>query len=105
MGPFPSSVAPPVFATGFDTVAMGYYSNLYIRQGTPQGVFYSVDGTAGSRQVTFEFYEMPVNQPSAIVHFLMIFYEDQPNIVTYKYLNVTGNGAYGSTVGCESQSG
>lgn len=54
---------------------------------------------------TFEFYlDHCCEDVGAYYHFLIKFFEARPNIVTFKYLNVSDHGV-GGTVGVQSLSG
>lgn len=81
------------------------WDDLYIFQGTPQGIYYGVDdGAVGRRGTTFEFYEAQYQSSTTYFHFLVSFFENLPNVVTIPYLNMTDAGS-GATVGIENQNG
>ncbi|KAI4723023.1 hypothetical protein E4T48_00804 [Aureobasidium sp. EXF-10727] len=84
-----------------DVVALGFWDDLYIYQGTQQGIYYQVSGSAPNRQTIFEFYISKYRDPTQYYHFLMEFAEDKPNFVTYQYLSVSDQGR-SATVGIES---
>ncbi|KAG9700583.1 hypothetical protein KCU95_g815, partial [Aureobasidium melanogenum] len=91
----------PYSSNGFgDIVAFGLWDDLYIYQGTQQGIYYEVSGAAPRRQTTFEFYVSSYEDSTAYYHFLMKFAEDKPNIVTYQYLSVSDLGQ-SATVGVQ----
>ncbi|KAK4549166.1 hypothetical protein LTR36_007624 [Oleoguttula mirabilis] len=95
-----SNQALPYF--GFmDTGALGLWDDLFIYAGTQQGIFYEVDGAAPNRITTFEFYLGHYADTTQYYHFLILFYEARPNVVTFKYLNVSDNGV-SATVGVQS---
>jgi hypothetical protein len=87
-----------------DTGALPVWDDLYIYQGTQQGIFYEVDGTAPDRNVTFEWYCSHYMDSTQYYHFLAKFYEARPNVVTFTYLNMSDLGT-SATVGVESYSG
>ncbi|KAI6992164.1 uracil-DNA glycosylase [Hortaea werneckii] len=87
-----------------DTAALALWADLYIYNGTQQGIYYEITGTAPNRQVTFEFYESLYSDPTQSYHFLVHFLEASPNYVTFQYLNVSDWGCT-ATVGVESLSG
>jgi hypothetical protein len=75
-----------------------YWDDLFIYNGTAQGIYYQSSGTNGSRTATFEFYESAYQQYSNYYHFQLLFYENAPNTFTLKYYNITDLGA-SATVG------
>ncbi|KAI7487801.1 uracil-DNA glycosylase [Hortaea werneckii] len=87
-----------------DTAALPLWADLYIYNGTQQGISYEITGTVPNRQVTFEFYESSYSDPSQSYHFLVHFLETTPNYVTFEYLNISDWGCT-ATVGVESLSG
>ncbi|KAI7369175.1 uracil-DNA glycosylase [Hortaea werneckii] len=87
-----------------DTAALALWADLYIYNGTQQGIYYEITGTAPNRQVTFEFYESLYSDPTQSYHFLVHFLEASPNYVTFQYLNISDWGCT-ATVGVESLSG
>ncbi|KAH0278399.1 hypothetical protein KCU91_g2498, partial [Aureobasidium melanogenum] len=86
-----------------DVVAFGLWDDLFIYQGTQQGIYYEVDGVAPSRRTSFEFYISHFSDQNQYYHFLMNFYEDRPNFVHYQYLNVSDYGV-SATVGVQMSS-
>ncbi|THX02348.1 hypothetical protein D6D13_08403 [Aureobasidium pullulans] len=86
--------------TGYAVIP--FWADLYIAQGTSQGIYYQVDGTAGSRTMTFEYYATYYNKTANYYHFQILFYENNPNSFTFKYLNVTDNGV-NAVVGYQCQ--
>lgn len=80
------------------------WDDLYIYEGTQQGIYYEIDGTAPSRTVTFEYYLSHFADADQYYHFLVHFFEAKPNVVTFQYLNVSDFGA-SATVGIESETG
>ncbi|KAI7472904.1 uracil-DNA glycosylase [Hortaea werneckii] len=67
-----------------DTAALALWADLYIYNGTQQGIYYEITGTAPNRQVTFEFYESLYSDPTQSYHFLVHFLEASPNYVTFQ---------------------
>ncbi|KAI5248909.1 hypothetical protein E4T43_01161 [Aureobasidium subglaciale] len=86
-----------------DVVAFGLWDDLFIYQGTQQGIYYEVDGAVGSRRISFEFYISHFSDQTQYYHFLMNFYENRPNVINYQYLNVSDHGI-SATVGVQSYS-
>ncbi|THZ85740.1 hypothetical protein D6C83_09466, partial [Aureobasidium pullulans] len=86
--------------TGYAVIP--FWADLYIAQGTSQGIYYQVDGTAGSRIMTLEYYATYYNKTANYYHFQILFYENNPNSFTFKYLNVTDNGV-NAVVGYQCQ--
>ncbi|RMY75462.1 hypothetical protein D0863_02567 [Hortaea werneckii] len=68
-----------------DTAALPLWADLYIYNGTQQGIYYEIAGTTPNRQVSFEFYESLYSDPSQSYHFLVHFLEASPNYVTFQY--------------------
>ncbi|KAI6828578.1 uracil-DNA glycosylase [Hortaea werneckii] len=87
-----------------DTAALPLWTDLYIYNGTQQGIYYEITGTAPNRQVSFEFYESLYSDPTQSYHFLVHFLEASPNYVTFEYLDISDWGCT-ATVGVESLSG
>lgn len=101
------NVALPYYGssnTFTETAALPLWDDMFIFKNTTQGLYYQVDGTAPRRNTTFEFYLSHYGDATQYYHFLVIFYEAQPNIVTFRYLSVSDKGI-GSTVGVESRLG
>lgn len=81
------------------------WDDLYLFAGNPQGIFYGLDdGAVGKRGTTFEYYLAQYQAATFYYHFLVSFWEDRPNVVTFDYLNMTNSGS-GATVGINSQTG
>jgi len=79
---------------------IGYWTDLYIYQGTPQGLYYQVSGTAPTRTIIFEWYTSHISNNTAYYHFTMEFDETAPGVVTYTYYNLDDAVARG-TVGLQ----
>ncbi|KAK6340692.1 hypothetical protein TWF696_009015 [Orbilia brochopaga] len=91
---FPSYL-PPLSVCGF-------WDDLYVYQGTQQGIYYQIDGTSpGSRSISFEFYTSHFNAPAEYYHFLMKYDEAVPNVVTVQYFQVSDGGS-SATIGAQS---
>jgi hypothetical protein len=86
---FPNQYLPSL------TIA-GLFDDLYIYQGTQQGIYYEIVGETGSRQVIFEFYMSAYQRPTEYYHFSMTFYEDQPGVSLFKYYEVSRSGTSAS---------
>jgi hypothetical protein len=80
------------------------WSDVFIYQGTQQGIYYEVDSIAPSRRTTLEFYLSNYGDQTQYFHFLVKFFENRPNVITFQYLNVSDHGA-AATVGVEMFSG
>lgn len=79
---------------------MGLWGDLYIYQGTPQGLYYEVSGEIGSRTLIFEWYTSHYHQPNEYYHFTMEFVEANPGLILLKYYDVRDKGAQ-STIGVQ----
>lgn len=86
---FPTNAMPDV------TIA-GLWDDLYIYQGTQQGLYYEIFGQTGSRSVVFEIYESAYMRSTEFYHFSITFYENQPGVTLFKYYTVSRNGDSGS---------
>lgn len=64
---------------------LAYWSDLFIYQGSPQGLYYQVSGDEGSRTVAFEWYTSTYEDPTGYYHFIATFYEANPGAATYDY--------------------
>ena len=82
--------------------AMALWDDLYMYDGTPQGLYYQVDGPVGSRTVTFEWYTSFFQQPSRYYHLSAQFSEATPGTVLYRYYQVADSGL-GATVGIQGK--
>ncbi|KAG9692531.1 hypothetical protein KCU95_g7121, partial [Aureobasidium melanogenum] len=81
---------------------MPFWADLYIYQGTAQGIYYEVDGSSPSRVLTFEYYASYYQQSNNYYHFQVLFYENNTGSFTFKYLNITDSGA-NAVVGFQCQ--
>lgn len=87
-----------------DTLALGFWDDLYIYADTQQGIYYDVVGPVGARVALFEFYIGSFGGEDQYYHFILSFFEARPNVVEYHYLNVSDHGT-SATVGVESKTG
>ncbi|KAG9857121.1 hypothetical protein KCU98_g1635, partial [Aureobasidium melanogenum] len=94
---------PLPFSYIADTTLSGYWDDLYIYQGTQQGIYYDITGEVGSRQLEFEFYTSTYGTLTEYFHFIMTFFEDQPGVVKYRYFDISYNGL-SATVGAQRYS-
>jgi len=78
-----------------------FWDNLHVYAGTPQDVFYEVDGTAPNRNISFEWYTSRSGDSTQYYHFIATFQEASPGGVTYSYHDVSDDGA-SATVGMQS---
>jgi hypothetical protein len=97
-------------ATGLpDTCFLPYWNDLYIYAGTPQGLYYQVDGEAPNRKVSFEWYTDLFGNRGHYNHFLATYKEAVPNSIVYNYIQVDNALPSSSqryqTVGAQSRTG
>jgi hypothetical protein len=85
-----------------DTAIAAYWDDLFIYQGTPQGVYYEVDGSAPDRSISFEWYTSHYQDPSQYYHVVMTFQEAQPDVPVFTYYDVSDRGS-SATVGMQSR--
>jgi hypothetical protein len=95
-----TNYALPTTAISADTTLLGYWDDLYIYQGTQQGIYYDITGEVGSRELKFEFYTSAYQRSTEYFHFIMTFYENQVGVVKYKYFEASYNG-FSATVGAQ----
>ncbi|KAL4946455.1 hypothetical protein BDV06DRAFT_218385 [Aspergillus oleicola] len=76
------------------------WKDLKITAGKPHGIYYDVEGEEGNRELTIEFYVTRYNMEDQYFHFLVVFEESRPGVVTYRYYDVQDGGAEG-TVGVQ----
>lgn len=82
------------------TCVMGYFDDLYIYQGTQQGIYYQISGAIGQRRLDFEYYVSHYITSTEYYHFTMSFYEALPGVTDVKYYSVSDRGA-SATVGIQ----
>src|ERR1700710_2422764 len=80
------------------------WDDLYIFEGTQQGIYYQVTGTAPNRQVIFEYYTSAYVRPTEYYHFTITYNENVPGIATFQYYSVSLSGG-SATVGGQSITG
>jgi hypothetical protein len=83
-----------------EPTAFGFEDDLMIYSCTSQTVYYNVAETTLNRRTVFNFYESHYGQSTQYYHFQIIFYENLPNIVQYKYFEISDGGA-SATVGIQ----
>ncbi|KAG9604931.1 hypothetical protein KCU77_g3821, partial [Aureobasidium melanogenum] len=92
-----------------DTCFLPYWNDLYIYAGTPQGLYYQVDGEAPNRKVSFEWYTDLFGNQGHYNHFLATYKEAVPNSIVYNYIQVDNAMPSSSqryqTVGAQSRTG
>ena len=86
-----------------DVAICGFWDDLIIYQGTDQGIFYQIFGTAGTRSVTFEFNLSSYDDEDDVYHFTVTFYEDQPGVSRVNFIQISLDGETG-TVGVQRRS-
>ena len=69
-----------------------FWDDLYIYGNTSQGIYYQSKGETGNREMIFEYYMSHYIQPNQFYHFQVIFFENNPGIVQYKYFDATDGG-------------
>ena len=86
-----------------------FIDDLYIQNGTNQGVYYAINGNAPNRTVIFEYYTTGFDDddddddnPTQSYQFQILFFEAKPNIVQFIYFNISHGGKYG-TVGVQGK--
>ncbi|GIZ46717.1 hypothetical protein CKM354_000983100 [Cercospora kikuchii] len=89
-----------------DTVFLPYWNDLFIAQGTAQGLYYEIAGTSPNRNVSFEWYTSLYQQPTGYYHFIATFQESTPGAAVFTYYQANGEaplntGKYG-TIGVQS---
>ncbi|CAF5168339.1 unnamed protein product, partial [Rotaria sp. Silwood1] len=66
--------------------------DLYIYPNTSQGIYYQSEGNSPNRKLIFEYYMSHYIEINQYYHFQIIFFEDSPGIVQYKYFDATDQG-------------
>lgn len=100
---------PLPVAVPADDAFIAYWSDLFVYQGTQQGLYYSVYGENGTQRVAFEWYTSTYGDSSGYYHFIATMQEEVPGRVTYDYYEITArpgttnNGKLG-TVGVQRNS-
>jgi hypothetical protein len=73
-----------------------FWDDLYVFVGTPQGVFYQVNGTI----VTFEYYLSHYQDSSEFYHFEVSYDSTRPGIFQFDYFDISDLGI-SATVGAQ----
>ena len=89
-----------------DTAFLPYWDDLFVAQGTAQGLYYEIGGEAPNRNASFEWYTSLYSQAAGYYHFIATFQEAKPGAVVYTYYQANGEvplntGKYG-TIGVQS---
>jgi hypothetical protein len=69
-----------------------FWDDLYIYINTSQGIYYESDGNIPNRILIFEYYMSHYLQSNQFYHFQILFFENSPGIVQFKYFQVTDGG-------------
>jgi hypothetical protein len=91
----------PSFAFAGGT-AFPLWDNLYITNGTSEGIYYTIQGDAPDRDIVFEYYLSDPSNDSEYYHFEVTFFENGPGLVQYQYFEIADGGA-SSTIGVQSK--
>jgi hypothetical protein len=75
---------------------------LFIYSGTSQGIYYGSEGNSPNRTMVFEFYMSHYNQPAEYYQYQVLFFEALPEIVQYKYFDVS-DGGISCTIGVQGE--
>src|ERR1700735_5412936 len=75
---------------------MGLWGDLFIYQGTPQGLYYEVSGETGARTLIFEWYTSRYHNSAEYYHFTMEFFEASPGVIVLKYHDARDQGVLSS---------
>jgi hypothetical protein len=65
---------------------------LEINKGTSEGIYYTIYGNTPNRTVVFEYYATISGEKEQYCHFQILFFEANPGIVQFIYLDVPGDG-------------
>lgn len=76
-------------STSTDWAFLPYWLDLFIYEGTPQGLYYEVSGTAPERTLTFEWYTATFENSDTYYHFTASFDEAAPSLVRYAYYDLS----------------
>ncbi|KAL1592692.1 hypothetical protein SLS60_011108 [Paraconiothyrium brasiliense] len=114
-------------AAAGDPSWVAYWADLYVTQGTTQGIYYQIDGDEGSRTLSIEYfmsfygasvcafsslvpfmkfiYTNEIFLQSAYTHFMVTLFEEEVGRVVFSYFQTTStkastNSAYG-TIGVQ----
>ena len=84
------------------TTAFIYWDDLYIYAATSQGMYYAAQGNSPNRTLVFEFYMSHFSSSTRYYRFQAVFFEDQPNVVQYKYFEASDRGV-SCTIGVQGK--
>jgi hypothetical protein len=84
------------------TVAFPFFYNLFIENGTQQGVYYSISGNTLNRTIIFEYYTTRLDKIQEY-RFQVSFFEAKPNIVEFTYLNVSDDDVISALIGVQGK--
>lgn len=73
--------------------AFPFWDDLYIYTNTSQGIYYESQGNIPNRQMIFEYYMSHYLQSNQFYHFQIVFFENSPGIVQFKYFQSTDRGS------------
>jgi hypothetical protein len=76
----------------FGATAFPVWDELIINNGTSQGIYYTIYGNTPNRTVIFEYYATRRQQPEQYCHFQILFFEANPGVVQFIYLDVPYKG-------------
>jgi len=71
-----------------------------VYENTSQGIYYQTIGNNPNRTLIFEYYCSHYLAPHEYYHFQIVFFENKPNIVQYKYYDISDKGS-NCTVGVQ----
>lgn len=97
---YTETILPTVAFPG--ATALAYWDDLYVYNGTEQGIYYKIEGDAPNRTVTFEYYCSHFQQPEEYYQFQMVFFENNPGVVQYIYYVISDLGV-SCTVGVQGK--
>ena len=73
--------ALPYFSNSFtNTAAVAFWGNHNVHPSAPVGIYFKVNETAPNRQTTFEFFLGEEGDSNHVYYFLVVFYENRPNV-------------------------
>jgi hypothetical protein len=71
------------------TVMFFLWDDLYIYQGTMQGIYYEISGPVGSRILKFEWFCSAFSRRDQHFHFVATFFENNPGYYEVRYFDVS----------------
>ncbi|CAF3878678.1 unnamed protein product, partial [Rotaria sp. Silwood1] len=87
----------------FYATAFPFWDNLYIKNGTAQGIFYTIYGNTPNRTLVFEYYLSRADSEEEYYQFQVLFFEAKSGLVQFIYLN-TPDGGRSAIVGVHASS-